>query len=70
MGQEMLTTRQAARYLDLSTVALLRKATLLGAERDGRGWYLWPKDKLREYRQAVVGKSMNDPTRGEELRPD
>jgi len=67
MGQKMLTTREAARFLDLSTVALLRKADLLGAEKDARGWYLWPKDKLCEYKEAVAGKALNDPTRGEEL---
>ena len=67
MGDEMLSTRQAARFLDLSTVALLRKTTLLGAEKDAQGWYHWPIEKLREYKDAVAGKALNDPTRGQEL---
>ena len=60
------STREAARYLDLSTVALLRKAALLGAVRVGRG-YQWPIERVKEYARSVVGKSLNDPTRGEEL---
>lgn len=60
------TTREAARYLDISTVALLRKVDLLGAYKEGRG-YQWPIENVQAYAQAVAGKSLNDPTRGDEL---
>ena len=60
------TTREAAHYLDISTVAMLRKAELLGAIKVGRG-YQWPIERVKEYGRAVAGKSLNDPTRGMEL---
>ena len=66
MTDKMWSTREAARFLDISTVAMLRKAELLGAVRVGRG-YQWPVEKVRAYARAVAGKSLNDPTRGEEL---
>lgn len=66
---ETWTTREAARYLDISNVAMLRKAALLGAVRVGRG-YQWPIDRVKAYARAVAGKSLNDPTRGEELARD
>jgi len=64
---ETLKTREAAHYLGLSTVALLSKKNLLDAKRDARGWLWWPVDRLDAYGAAVAGKSLNDPTRGEEL---
>jgi len=67
MDNETMTTREAARYLNLSTVVLLRKADLLGGVKDGRGWYRWPKDRIEAYKRAVVGKGLNDPTRGKDL---
>ena len=60
------STREAAHYLDISTVAMLRKVKLLGAEKVGRG-YQWPIDRVQAYGRAVAGKSLNDPTRGVEL---
>lgn len=67
MSQEYLSTRQAAHFLNISTVALLRKATLLGAHKDRRGWYRWPSDRVKAYRAATAGKALTDPTRGQEL---
>jgi hypothetical protein len=63
---ETWSTREAARYLDISIVALLRKVELLHAEKVGRG-YRWPIDRVKEYARAVAGKALTDPTRGEEL---
>lgn len=60
------STREAAHYLNISTVAMLRKAELLGATIVGRG-YRWPIERVKEYGRAVAGKALNDPTRGEEL---
>lgn len=60
------STREAAHYLDISTVAMLRKAKMLGAVLVGRG-YRWPIERVKEYARAVAGKALNDPTRGEEL---
>ena len=62
----MWSTREAARYLNISTVAMLRKADLLGAVKVGKG-YQWPIERVKEYARAVAGKSLTDPTRGQEL---
>jgi hypothetical protein len=56
------TTRQAARYLDLSTVAMLAKVELLGAVKHSAG-YAWPVEAVKQYALDVAGKSLNDPTR-------
>jgi len=63
---ETWTTREAARYLDISTVALLRKVELLGASKVGIG-YRWPIERVKAYERAVAGKALSDPTRGSEL---
>lgn len=63
---ETWSTREAARYLDISRVALLRKVDLLGAVRVGRGYH-WPIKRIEEYARVVAGKVLTDPTRGEEL---
>jgi len=60
--KETWSTRQAANYLGLSTVAMLSKVDFLGAARGPRG-YRWPADKVREYERLVAGKALNDPTR-------
>ena len=60
--RELWTTRQAARYLELSTVAMLSKVELLGAVKTGRG-YAWPADQVREYGKRIAGLALNDPTR-------
>ena len=60
------TTREAARFLDLSTVAMLSKVDLLGAVKQPRG-YAWPVVRVQEYARSVAGKALNDPTRN---RPD
>lgn len=67
MADGYMTTREAARLLDISNVALLRKAALLGAKKDGRGWYRWPADRIKAYKNATAGKALTDPTRGREL---
>ena len=56
------TTREAANYLGLSTVAMLGKAKILEAVLT-RGGYRWPIEKVKAYGQWVAGKAMNDPTR-------
>lgn len=66
MGQKYFTTREAARFLDISTVALLRKVDLLSAIREDKG-YKWPITKIKEYKKATAGKALTDPTRGQEL---
>ena len=63
---ETWTTREAARYLDISTVALLRKVKLLGAVKVAGG-YQWPIERVKAYEHAVAGKALSDPTRGSEL---
>lgn len=61
------STREAARFLDISTVALLRKTDKLGAYKDSRGWYHWPVERVKAYARAVSDKALTDPTRGQEL---
>ena len=56
------TTRQAAQYLNLSTVAMLAKVELLRPRKTGAG-YLWPVVAVKQYARDVAGKSLNDPTR-------
>ena len=60
--KETWSTRQAAHYLGLSTVAMLSKVDLLGATKGPRG-YRWPAGKVREHQRLVAGKAQNDPTR-------
>jgi excisionase family DNA binding protein len=69
MADEFMTTREAARYLDLSITVLTRKARRgeLGAVKRGNGW-VFPKSQIEAYARAVAGKSLNDPTRGDDLR--
>lgn len=63
------TTREAANYLGLSTVAMLSKVELLGAIATGRG-YRWSIEKVKEYAQWVAGKALNDPTRNRDFDGD
>lgn len=63
------TTRQAAAYLNLSTVAMVHKKELLGAVHSDNG-YLWSPDKVREYARSVAGKSLNDPNRNRAFERD
>ena len=67
MGKDYMSTRQAARLLDISEQALVRKADLLGAKKDRLGWYRWPAERIDAYRAAIAGKDLNDPTRGHDL---
>jgi hypothetical protein len=66
---DWITTAEAAQELQLSVVLLARKARAgdLPAVWKGSGW-LFPKWAIREYKLSVAGKSLNDPTRGEELK--
>jgi hypothetical protein len=61
------STREAAYYLGLSNVAVLSKKDILGGKLVGRG-YRWPIEKVKAYAEAVKGKSLRDPTRGQELK--
>ena len=65
-GKQYWTTREAANYLGLSTVAMLSKVGLLDAHRVGRG-YRWPVEQVKGYARAVAGKALNDPTRNRVL---
>ncbi len=65
----MWTTREAARFLDLSTVTVLSKKDILGAVLVGRG-YRWPIENVKRYAAAVEGKGLSDPTRGRELKKE
>ena len=69
-AKDYWTTRQAAAFLGISTEAMRRKAQLLRAERNSKGYLLWPPENVRRFADVVAGKSLYDPTRGRELETE
>lgn len=66
---DYMTTQEAAVYLGVSRSLLARKAKKrdwLGARKIGRQWFFL-RTAVKQYAQAVAGKSKNDPTRGLDL---
>jgi len=68
VDKNSLSTREAAYVVGISTVAMVRKAKMLGAEQDETGAYRWPADAVHKYAASVEGKATNDPTRGKNLK--
>lgn len=65
---DYMTTQEAAEYLGLSRSLLARKAkkkNWLGAKKMGRQWFFL-RSEVVQYALAIMGKSLNDPTRGHE----